>query len=99
MDRQTVTSGALKSVGYDADALVLEVEFRTGRVYQYEGVAPETHAWLLRVENKGGFLNRMIIDRFPTREVTPHSAEGALDLEASLRASLEPDDPSSPPPR
>jgi len=92
VDRETVTSGALKSIGYDAGARVLEVEFRTGRVYQYEGVAPETYAWLLRVENKGGFLNRMIIDRFPTREVTPQTKPNELGLEAALRASLEPDE-------
>jgi hypothetical protein len=91
MDREQVTSGALKSVGYDAEARTLEVEFRTGRVYQYEGVAPETYAWLLRVENKGGFLNRMIIDRFPTREVTPVAPDSELGLEAALRASLDPD--------
>jgi hypothetical protein len=91
MERETVASGALKSIGYDAEAHVLEVEFRTGRIYQYDGVAPETYAWLLRVEAKGGFLNRMIIDRFPTREVTPVAQDG-LGLEAALRASLEPDD-------
>jgi hypothetical protein len=92
VEREAVTSGALKSIGYDADARTLEVEFRTGRVYQYQGIAPETHAWLMRVENKGGFLNRMIIDRFPTREVTSQAAPGELDLEAALRASLESDD-------
>ncbi len=97
MERAAVASGALKSVGYDAGTRVLEVEFRTGRVYQYEDVPPETHAWLLRVENKGGFLNRMIIDRFRALEVTPLTPPNEHGLEATLRASLEPSPAASSP--
>lgn len=89
MERETVASGAIRSIGYDASSSILEVEFQTGRIYQYEGVPPETHAWLIRIDNKGGFLNRMVIDRFPTRDVTPPPAS-TLGLEAALRASLEP---------
>lgn len=88
MEREVVPSGAIRSIGYDAAARTLEVEFRTGRIYQYEGVPPETHAWLVRIDNKGGFLNRMVIDRFPTREVTP-APVSTVGLEAALRASLE----------
>lgn len=99
MERVAVASGAIRSVGYDEPSRTLEVEFQTGRIYQYEGVPQETHAWLLRIDNKGGFLNRMIIDRFPTREVTP-APSGALTseggLEAALRASLEAKDPEAP---
>jgi len=91
MERTAVASGAIRSLGYEESSQTLEVEFRTGRVYQYAGVPPETHAWLLRVENKGGFINRMIIPHHAAREVTP--VEPALDLEAALRTSLEPDDP------
>lgn len=96
MEREVVASGAIRSIGYDAESRTLEIEFKTGRIYQYEGVPVETHAWLVRIDNKGGFLNRMIIDRFPTREVTPYLSEGTQDLEASLRASLEPTTGGSP---
>lgn len=89
MERETVRSGAIRSIGYDAGSQTLEVEFQTGRIYQYDGVPPETHAWLLRIDNKGGFLNRMIIDHFPTREVTP--TPSTIGLEAALRASLDPE--------
>ena len=89
MEREVVASGAIRSIGYDAGSQTLEIEFKTGRIYQYEGVPAETHAWLVRIDNKGGFLNRMVIDRFPTREVTP-APVSTLGLEAALRASLEP---------
>jgi len=88
IERQLVASGAIRSVGYDQPSRTLEVEFRNGRIYQYEGVAPETHAWLLRIDNKGGFLNRMVVDHFPTRDVTPPLTP-PIALEAALRASLE----------
>lgn len=91
MEREVVASGAIRSIGYDAESRTLEIEFKTGRIYQYEGVPAETHAWLVRIDNKGGFLNRMVIDRFPTREVTP-APVSTLGLEAALRASLEPAD-------
>jgi len=90
MQREGVLSGAIRSIGYDEATTTLEVEFKTGRVYQYEGVPPETHSWLMRIDNKGGFLNRMVIDHFPTREVTPPTP--TLGLEAALRASLGGDD-------
>lgn len=91
MEREVVESRAIRSVGYDRDSRTLEIEFATGRVYQYADVPPEVHAWLLRVENKGGFLNRMIIDRYVAREVTPlaTSPDPVLpDLETALRASV-----------
>ncbi len=102
MEREVVASGAIRSIGYDAESRTLEIEFKTGRIYQYEGVPVETHAWLVRIDNKGGFLNRMIIDRFPTREVTPEPIS-TLGLEAALRASLGPaesavDEADAPPP-
>jgi len=88
MERTAVASGAIRSLGYEESSRTLEVEFRTGRVYQYDGVPPETHAWLLRVENKGGFINRMIIPHHAAREVTA-AAPSPLDLETALRASVE----------
>ena len=67
MDREVVDSQALRSVGYDPEAQILEVEFATGRVYQYLGVPPDLHAWLMRSKGKGGFFNRMIEGKFEFR--------------------------------
>jgi hypothetical protein len=38
MNRNRVESSSLAAVGYDADREILEVEFRHGAVYQYQGV-------------------------------------------------------------
>jgi hypothetical protein len=38
MERRSVNSSNLLSIGYDPQTSTLEVEFRTGSIYQYEGV-------------------------------------------------------------
>lgn len=88
------------SAGYDEQTLELELEFRSGHVYRYESVPPNVYAWLLRIENKGGFVHRMIQGRYVERAV-PRSAAAASGetpapgapepdaLEHALRASLE----------
>lgn len=96
-------SGALASVGYDLEAEALEIEFRSGRVYRYEQVPPSVHDWLLRAPNKGIFVTRQIVGRYPERSLPDGAGSAAagsaaagsaadpalsLDLEAALRASL-----------
>lgn len=87
MEREPVRSSALASIGYDPEARVLEVEFRSGKVYQYLEVPPELHAWLMRVENKGGLLNRKIEGSYEFRRID-HLKPDAPSLEDALRASL-----------
>ncbi len=87
MERTPVESASLVSVGYDAAASELEVEFRTGAVYRYAGVPSDVHAWLMRSRSKGGIFNRLIRDRYAVRDVTPAPESG--DLADELRRSLE----------
>jgi hypothetical protein len=60
MKRQPVKSTNVKSVGYDAEEKVLEVEFRSGGVYQYAGVQPEMYADLLEAESIGRFVSQVV---------------------------------------
>jgi hypothetical protein len=69
MDRVSVSSSAVRSIGYDATAAILEVEFTSGRIYQYQGVPPEHHDNIMRAESKGRYLNAQIKERFPFRRV------------------------------
>lgn len=96
MLRERLASNAIVSAGYDAATRELELEFRSGHVYRYEGVPASVHGWLLRTRNKGVFVRRMITGRYPERPVTPvteGSGAGVLSeapsLEDALRASLE----------
>lgn len=81
------------SAGYDPQTRELELEFRSGHVYRYAGVPEAVYLWLERIENKGGFVRRMITGRYPERPVPAGASAaaepGAPSLEEALRASLE----------
>jgi hypothetical protein len=53
MEREEVTSSNLRSVGYDAESQILEIEFKQGAVYQYYEVPPEVHASLMAARSIG----------------------------------------------
>jgi len=63
--RLPVASSAISSVGYDERSSVLEVEFRSGTVYDYFDVPPKVWKALLGAPSKGRFVTRRIRDRFP----------------------------------
>src|SRR5436190_19449756 len=69
MDRQLVISSELHSGGYDDADNLLEVEFRTGGVYQYFGVPRESYDALMAAESKGRFFNSVIKPRYPYARV------------------------------
>jgi hypothetical protein len=55
-----VLSSAIQAVGYDEGTRTLEVEFRSGSVYDYEDVPPEEVLGLLRSDSLGRyFANRI----------------------------------------
>ncbi len=60
MERQPVKSTNVKSVGYDAVEKVLEVEFKSGGVYQYAEVQPEIYADLLKAESIGRYVSQVV---------------------------------------
>lgn len=86
MERSAVQSQVIRAVGYRGSDRTLEVEFASGRVYQYVGVPESLYEWLLRSPSKGGIFNRMIRDKYREIDVTPVQEQ---DLEAALRASLQ----------
>ena len=88
MERKPLQSRAIASAGYDAETRTLELEFTSGRVYQYADVPPGTYEWLLRAPSKGGYFARMINDRHAYRDVTLGDEPDACDLSAALRDSL-----------
>ncbi|MBK0380548.1 KTSC domain-containing protein [Mucilaginibacter segetis] len=57
MHRKTVESTALKSIGYDAEKHVLELEFReSGDVWQYLNVKPAVYKKMMESESLGSFF-------------------------------------------
>ncbi len=60
MDRESVDSSLIKSLGYDSSGLVLEVEFHSGKVYQYLGIAPSVYEELCSSESVGKSFNSLV---------------------------------------
>ena len=64
MKRQLVKSSNIKSVGYDKKYEVLEVEFKTGKIYAYHEVPPLIAATLFESESIGKYFNDFIRDKY-----------------------------------
>ena len=60
IERTPVRSSALRSVGYDQEQRVLEIEFTGGEVYRYFDVPAEVYHGLMAAESHGRYFNRHI---------------------------------------
>ncbi len=70
MQRVTVDSSMISSVGYDDQAQELEIEFNTGKIYRYQEVPKEIYEGLLAAESKGSYMHGHVIDCYPYYQVT-----------------------------
>lgn len=62
MKRTNVHSSNIKSVGYDEKTHILEIEFVSGGIYQYQNVSKELYERFLRARSKGSFFYTYIKD-------------------------------------
>jgi hypothetical protein len=69
MQRESVGSSAVVSIGYDASTQTLEVEFIHGGVYQYYNVSSGVYDALMSAASKGQFIASQVKDRFPFARV------------------------------
>jgi hypothetical protein len=56
MNRNPVTSSVLASVGYDPMTWILELEFHSGRVYEYYNIPQKVYTDLLSAPSHGRFF-------------------------------------------
>lgn len=56
MERQYVSSSNIASIGYDANNMVLEVEFLNGSIYQYYDVPQIIYDGLMAADSHGKYL-------------------------------------------
>jgi hypothetical protein len=69
LERQSVKSVILRSVGYDDSTKILEIEFHTGLVYQYSGVPSKVYADLMHSGEIGKYFSEKVRPRFHTKQV------------------------------
>ena len=64
MERTKVNSRDLKSVGYDPDTRILEIEFNNGGVYQYANVPSSVYTGLITASSHGSFLHKNVRNKY-----------------------------------
>ena len=57
MQRVSVSSSNIRSIGYDKQSATLEVEFTSGDVYQYFNMPDHLYQQFLHTASHGQFLN------------------------------------------
>lgn len=87
--RTAVTSSLLVSLGYDAQTLQLDVEFKAfkrkgeteqppNRVYRYQNVSPTDYQAIINAESVGREFNQRIKalpGTYPHRQLSPEEAK------------------------
>ena len=65
MERISVNSSNISSVGYDANSQTLEIEFINGGVYQYSGVPESVYEGMMGADSKGKYFHANIKNTYP----------------------------------
>ncbi|MBE3142238.1 MAG: KTSC domain-containing protein [Thermoplasmata archaeon] len=61
MERVHVSSSNLVSIGYDPESKTLEVEFRSGSIYQYYDIPGIIYSGLMSAASHGRYLDAYIV--------------------------------------
>lgn len=70
MDRQSLTSSNIESVGYDESNLLLEVEFKSGSVYQFAGVSKQVFDEFVSSESAGKYFFKTIKGKYDSKQTS-----------------------------
>jgi hypothetical protein len=66
MEKHEVESSVIGAVGHSR---VLEIEFESGRIYQYFDVPKNVYTRMLTAASKGKYFNAHIRGKFPYQEI------------------------------
>ena len=69
IQRVSVSSSAVNSIGYDGSNQTLQIEFVGGEVYEYKGVPPDVHRAMMAAPSKGKFFHRSVKNQYRARQV------------------------------
>jgi KTSC domain len=70
MKLKQLASDMLVAAGYDREARILEVIFKTGGKYRYKKVPPDEYDGLMSAESIGQYMHKHIIGRYPYERVS-----------------------------
>jgi hypothetical protein len=64
-----VVSSSIRAVAYDESALLMQIEFQDGEVYEYANIQPSTVEQLLKAGSIGQYFNAHIRGVFAGRRL------------------------------
>lgn len=69
MDRKKVSSGSIRSIGYDERNRLLEIEFSDGKIVQYTGVSAEIHRRLVNAPSIVSYFRDNVEESFTAKRI------------------------------
>lgn len=69
MQRQRVSSSSIRSIGYEPDNKILEIELKSGGLYQYFDVGQEVYSDLLEAASVGRYYTKYVRNVYRFRKV------------------------------
>ena len=69
MERKSVESSNISSIGFDPKTKTLEVEFYSGGIYQYSDVPETVYSKFIRAESVGKFFHIHVKKVYKYRKV------------------------------
>ena len=69
MHRTAVTANGINQVGYEDGSEILEIEFSSGKVFQFFNVPSKMFQQLMDTPHKEFFYERNIHERFPYQRI------------------------------
>lgn len=60
MERKSVSSSNINSIGYSNDAHILEIEFNSGTIYRYYDVPEHVYIELMNAGSHGSYFSQNI---------------------------------------
>jgi len=69
MNRKSVESSNLASIGYDAENEILEVEFNHGGIYQYFDVPENVYEQLMNADSHGVYFSANIRNDYQYQKI------------------------------
>lgn len=69
MDRNVVNSSMIKSIGYDKENSIMEVEFARGQIYKYSDVPSSIYYDVMQSDSVGKEFNRLVKGSFQFEKV------------------------------
>jgi hypothetical protein len=79
MTRKPLSSGKLKSAGYDESSRTMHIEFTNGDVFEYKSVSREIYRQLMASPSPSSFFEDKIDEQFSGKRLPRESNSSAAD--------------------